>query len=1013
MAEFVLRVPGEPERIVPLRDKPVVVGRAEECDVQVAERKASKRHLRFVPVGQPGGGRTWTVEDLESSNGTQVEDVRVVRRALVSGDRVRVGDTTLEFRDETPAAPATPTGTVAPAIQLSGALSLVSAPVAPAVPVAAEMGPSVGEDTADGGDDGDDGESTADALRAALAGRRALARGATLAVLASLVLAGVLVFGGGIRDEREKSREEVEAYAALLAERDRPSEILDRRLADFESRFPASRLRPDLEHVVAARRAEDAARAGLEQELESLTRNTAGRSESEIVGRLRSLESRAEKDSALARRIALAREDASRRLHASTQKEWGVVEAEVDKSLARGDAAAALRRISAFEASHPALPPAEAEPLDARRASVRAATTKLADGALAQAQAQTDPDARRAVLLGALRGLEDTPEAERISAALHQVTGGTLPTADATPAGAPPGTGPAPTVPEGPTPAAPPDALVQATEAERLGRERKWAAAVDVYRRVLATELPPRLRAEWTERVADLARVAALVDDLQTFAAAAGEHPAHVKLEAGTFELLAVDPARARLRRGDKETTVPWADAAVPDLLALLSTPKATPDRHLALAILAADLGQRSEAVAHLLPLVQEPTHRDDAFRVMARRLEGRARVPEGGYQALDGELLDRTEFAKRTEAKHVAALEAEAAQLVAKVAAEPVFKGIEKVRARRDELDRRRAYALLAIFNEKQWPYPHNAPELQTAYAAVTQEVEKRWKSVEEVWNEPLAVKLSKAGPWEKLVERHVAVVRELEARGRDATSIRAAMAPYALWVGEPVVTVRTFVRNQEERDLLAYDRWVIDVYNVKNPNAATEPEREEIRITNEYRMMMGWQFRVDSGPTPVEKIDNANVIAALDQAREAGRTPLHALRIDDRLVTSARGHSVDMQRRGFFAHEAPPNPATGEGATMPWDRMGKAGYKGGSMSENITQGRASPLDAHLSWLHSSGHHRNILSDWADQGVGQSGGLWTQNFGNGGGAPQEIPGKAPAPQTPPEDGSGSDGSGK
>ena len=96
-----------------------------------------------------------------------------------------------------------------------------------------------------------------------------------------------------------------------------------------------------------------------------------------------------------------------------------------------------------------------------------------------------------------------------------------------------------------------------------------------------------------------------------------------------------------------------------------------------------------------------------------------------------------------------------------------------------------------------------------------------------------------------------------------------------------------------------------------------------------------------------------------------------------------------------------------------MPWDRMGKAGYKGGSMSENITQGRASPLDAHLSWLHSSGHHRNILSDWADQGVGQSGGLWTQNFGNGGGAPQEIPGKAPAPRTPPDDGSGTDGSGK
>ena len=53
-------------------------------------------------------------------------------------------------------------------------------------------------------------------------------------------------------------------------------------------------------------------------------------------------------------------------------------------------------------------------------------------------------------------------------------------------------------------------------------------------------------------------------------------------------------------------------------------------------------------------------------------------------------------------------------------------------------------------------------------------------------------------------------------------------------------------------------------------------------------------------------------------------------------------------------------------------------------------------PMEAHLRWLASSGHHRNILSAWTDQGVGYAGGRWTQNFAAGGGAPAEIPGTNP-----------------
>lgn len=37
----------------------------------------------------------------------------------------------------------------------------------------------------------------------------------------------------------------------------------------------------------------------------------------------------------------------------------------------------------------------------------------------------------------------------------------------------------------------------------------------------------------------------------------------------------------------------------------------------------------------------------------------------------------------------------------------------------------------------------------------------------------------------------------------------------------------------------------------------------------------------------------------------------------------------------------------------------------------------------AHLGWVHSSGHHRNILFDsYTELGVARVGAYWTQNFG-------------------------------
>ncbi len=65
----------------------VVLGRASECDLAVADRSVSRRHARLFRVSG-----CWWVEDLGSRNGTVVDGVRVLGEApLEEGSTIRVG----------------------------------------------------------------------------------------------------------------------------------------------------------------------------------------------------------------------------------------------------------------------------------------------------------------------------------------------------------------------------------------------------------------------------------------------------------------------------------------------------------------------------------------------------------------------------------------------------------------------------------------------------------------------------------------------------------------------------------------------------------------------------------------------------------------------------------------------------------------------------------------------------------------------------------------------------------
>jgi hypothetical protein len=77
---------------VDLGEDPVTIGRLDDCEVQLSDKNVSRRHAEVRPEG---GG--FVVIDLDSTNGTRVNNARVKKRELNDGDEVTVGATTLRF----------------------------------------------------------------------------------------------------------------------------------------------------------------------------------------------------------------------------------------------------------------------------------------------------------------------------------------------------------------------------------------------------------------------------------------------------------------------------------------------------------------------------------------------------------------------------------------------------------------------------------------------------------------------------------------------------------------------------------------------------------------------------------------------------------------------------------------------------------------------------------------------------------------------------------------------------
>ena len=81
-------------------DHPLSIGRDPTCDIQLLDKGASRRHSEIFRIGE-----MCFIRDLESRNGSFVNDVRIDEELLREGDRILIGSTILVFESSAEARP--------------------------------------------------------------------------------------------------------------------------------------------------------------------------------------------------------------------------------------------------------------------------------------------------------------------------------------------------------------------------------------------------------------------------------------------------------------------------------------------------------------------------------------------------------------------------------------------------------------------------------------------------------------------------------------------------------------------------------------------------------------------------------------------------------------------------------------------------------------------------------------------------------------------------------------------
>jgi len=868
------------ERTVFLGEEPIVIGRGEDCDVLLKDAKVSREHCVFEPCE----GGHWRVLDLRSGNGTKVNGKKIrAGHVLEPEDVVSVGDAKVLFAGE-------------------AAAVVGDAPPAPA----SEKSPPARARTP----------------------RRSAARSSskTPLLLAGAALVGVAILfvvfqsvgggGGG------PTAEDLDFRAFLSAETDAE------RVRLAEAYLGAH---PESSHTGDVRRDLKAARERLREGTSARHDGFApldgleGEPAREVVAALEAMLEEVPAEHKPAVREALATWRG--KLRAEREDFFAEIERTVDELVEKGRFARA-REMWFFLRGEPNWEPIPGEFLN----RIVAANEAIENAAAAARNRLLEEEARyeaahdfataKRMLVEALPRFKGTSVErslrERLEVVEKAIRHGVK------------------------TPATKRPVITLDVEKKLRGQlarlaQRDFAGAAAGLKALAeeAREAKDPAYGTIVARARECAAAAALHDAM----VAALAKPPKTRI-ARKWRVLAGDADGVTVRTKGEERTIQWRDVPSPLHVALLE--RAVPGTklgHLGLAVATHAVDPDS-----LMQVLAKGYEAEGARGLLDEFVAARVRdepMPEGGYVVSAGELFSRKEYLRREEEALIARLKTELDEAYASILANKALKKLERLKKRKDELDRARAHALELIYDEKKYFYPYRGTGRMGEYTKVQQEVDRRVEAVRELWDDPLLVSIKAGSEITKALERFDHAVAELEKRLVDVEEKKVEVDFLRAYSGQRF-TVRTFFRNADELELLRYGDEVME-FNEKLEGDITDVEREQVRITNEYRKMFGrWPVRL------VEK-----------------------------LVLSSRGHCEEMSRLGYFGHFSPT-----PGRRTPYDRMKLQGYDYGS-SENCIMGRTGPKAAHDGWCHSSGHHRNLLmAPWTEMGTGHHGRYMTQNFG-------------------------------
>lgn len=492
----------------------------------------------------------------------------------------------------------------------------------------------------------------------------------------------------------------------------------------------------------------------------------------------------------------------------------------------------------------------------------------------------------------------------------------------------------------------------------------------------MVEERDPQYAHRLRQKAADFALLAQLHHAVGTALAAGRRLP--VQLRGRSAEVVGVDGPRLLASTVEGDRPVTWLDLDPAGLGALSREARLAGDALIGLGVLAYRLGDPAVAEDLLAQAVRGDAKLKEAVDGALAR--GRGEPGRGGYVLeKDGFVAANTVAARQSAPKvqtrikaalresadkraalveellaHgpsglealVLAFQREFHAQVDRVQKLPLRKQVEKFAEQRARLDEARKFALDLIYDEQKYFYPYKPPAVTAdkaaEYARVQADVDRRVAALRTVWEDD-RLKLQVPGSLADELDRVEWLAQVLRDLGElDADALAELTWARTLVPGERL-TLQTFCKDMGE--LAERRQWQqIEAFNRSAIPILSAAEREQFTITNAYRAM----FRH------------------------------RPLAVNPKLHAAARGHAREMSKLGYFSHFSPT-----PGRKTPYDRMRLEGYTAGA-SENIAL-NGSAAGAHDAWLHSSGHHRNLLHpSHTEFGMGNDGRYWVQNFGGG-----------------------------